>query len=195
MLNFQKRRTRWGTIHGTRLPMCLYLFNWAQTDGKFFPEYGKPGRRLFNIDLPRGIRLQEKIMLRCCSVNFAAQTKIVLPARGYLYRCLEYGVCPRCGATISRFIRQDSGYDISVVQRSGIKAQRELIKAKKERERADALLKQGTLSKQHYYYGTFRLTRRKDERGNRVYIQQQRNFNNQAVDLYEVKTKYYSLYE
>ena len=134
-------------------------------------------------------------MLRCCSVSFAAQTKIVLPARGFLYRCFEYGICPHCGASVSRVLKQDAAYDITVVQRSGAKAERELFKAKRERERADAMLKHGTFSNQHYCYGTYRVTGRKDERGNRICVQQRRNFNNQAVDLGEVETRYYSLYE
>ena len=133
-------------------------------------------------------------MLRCCCVNFSPEQKIVLPAKGYLYRCLEFGECPKCGAKISRFIRQDFSYNITVTQRSGIKAQRELSKAQNERRRADKLVKQGSSSSQHYRYGTFKKTTKKDLYGNPVYIAQSRNFNNQAVDMEEVVTKYYSLY-
>lgn len=132
-------------------------------------------------------------MLRCCSVNFEAQRKIVLPAKGWLYRCLEFGVCPHCGVKVSRLIRQDSSYEVTVVQRSGIKALRELQKAIKEREKADALLKFGTFSRQNYYYGSFRVTSRLDERGNKICIQRRVNFNGTAIDLNEVKTRYYSL--
>lgn len=134
-------------------------------------------------------------MLRCCSVNFDPLKKIVLPARGVLYRCLEFGICPNCGAKISRVIKQDAFYEVTVMQRSGVKALRELEKATRERERADAMLKQGSFSRQNFVYGTYRVTSKKDERGNRICVQQRRNFNNQAVDLNEVVTRYYSLYE
>ena len=142
----------------------------------------------------RNFRRGGETMLRCCSVNFLPETKFVLPAKGNLYRCFEYGVCPRCGTPVSRIIRQDARYNLTAFQRSGIKAVRELSKAKSERQRANNVLMTGSYSNQHYCYGTFRISRKKDHRGNTVYIQQKCNFNNQVLDLNEVETRYYSLF-
>lgn len=134
-------------------------------------------------------------MLFCCSQLFAAQRRIVLPARNHLYRCFEYAQCPHCGKDVSRLVTQDFNYEVTAKVRKGVKALRELNKAIAEKARHDAVIRHGTNSNQNFYYGTFKKTRRLDERSNPIYVQQRCNFNNQVQDLGDVVTRYYSLAE
>ena len=74
-------------------------------------------------------------MLACCGKQFYAAEKVVLPKKGMLYRCLEYGHCPHCGNRVSRLIEQDTNYEIFVKERHGIKALRAFEKAKSQRKK------------------------------------------------------------
>ena len=75
------------------------------------------------------------ILLLCCGRQFYAAEKIVLPKKDKLYRCLEYGHCPHCGARVSRLVEQDKNYEIFVKDRRGIKAFSAYQKAVNQRKR------------------------------------------------------------
>ena len=133
-------------------------------------------------------------MLLCCGRQFYAAEKIVLPKKDKLYRCLEYGHCPHCGARVSRLVEQDKNYEIFVKDRRGIKAFSAYQKAVKQRKR---FLEQngltGSKTAENYYYGDFKKTNRLDENNQPVYIQLRKNFNNKSEELGEVVTHYSKL--
>ena len=129
-------------------------------------------------------------MLSCCGRQFYAAEKILLPTRGKLYRCLEYGHCPNCSAAVSRLIEQDKNYDIQVKDRHGRKADSAYEKAIKQRKKYLATVPKGTKSGENFYYGDFKKTRRVDENNQPIYVQLRRNFNNKTEVLGDVVTHY-----
>lgn len=129
-------------------------------------------------------------MLSCCGRQFYAAEKILLPARGKLYRCLEYGHCPNCATAVSRLIEQDKRYEIKAQDRRGKKADRAYEKAVIQRKRHLETVPQGTKSGENFFYGDFRKTSRLDENNQPIYVQLRRNFNNKAEVLGEVLTHY-----
>ena len=129
-------------------------------------------------------------MLSCCGRQFYAAEKILLPTRGKLYRCLEYGHCPNCATAVSRLIEQDRNYDIQAKDCRGRKADRAYEKSISQRKRYLETVPQGTKSGENFYYGDFRKTRRFDENNQPVYVQLRKNFNNKTEILGEVVTHY-----
>lgn len=132
-------------------------------------------------------------MLSCCGRQFYAAEKVVLPKKGRLYRCLEYGHCPHCGTRVSRFIEQDSNYEIYIKERRGIKALRAFEKAVAQRKRFLETAAYGTKSGENYYFGDFKKTNRFDSNNQPIYVQLRKNFNNKSEILGDVVTYYSKL--
>lgn len=129
-------------------------------------------------------------MLSCCGRQFYAAEKILLPARGKLYRCLEYGHCPNCATAVSRLIEQDKNYDVTAKDRHGKKADRAYEKAVLQREKYLESVPKGTKTGENFYYGDFKKTNRLDENNQPIYVQLRRNFNNKTEILGDVVTHY-----
>jgi hypothetical protein len=51
----------------------------------------------------------------------------------------------------------------------------------------------GTKTNQNFYFGDYKVTKKKDANGNPVYLQLRRNFNDEAEILGEVNTVVYKL--
>ncbi len=134
-----------------------------------------------------------KVLLSCCGKQFYAAEKVVLPKQDKLYRCLEFGYCPNCGSRVSRFIEQDTDYEIYVREKRGIQALRAYEKAKCQRKRHLSAVGVGTKTGENYYFGVFKKTRRLDCHNQPVYIQVRKNFNNKTEVLGDVITYYSSL--
>lgn len=132
-------------------------------------------------------------MLSCCGRHFYAAEKILLPKKGKLYRCLEYGHCPNCGTRVSRLIEQTVNYEVTVKERRGIKALRAYEKAVSQRERYQKSCKTGSYNSENYYFGAFRKTSRLDSNNQPIYVQLRKNFNNKTEVLGDVVTHYSTL--
>lgn len=129
-------------------------------------------------------------MLFCCSRHFMPEKKIVLPPENKLYRCLEFGYCPHCKIAVSRLIEQTKDYNTLVTQKTRGRALRALERALVERIHFVEKIRYGTKSNEHYYFGDYRRTRRRDTRNNTIYEQLKRNFNGKTEILGEVTTIY-----
>ena len=128
-------------------------------------------------------------MLVCCGLQFFAAEKIILPQKNMLYRCLEYGFCPKCGVRVARLVEQNHSYEIFVKNFHGIKALRAFEKAMKYKNKIQSC-KYASKVSENYYFGDFRKTRRKDSNNQPIYLQLKRNFNNKTEILGEVVTTY-----
>ena len=54
-------------------------------------------------------------------------------------------------------------------------------------------IKSGTKSYQNFYYGDFKKTDQTDERGNPIYLQLKKNFNNDTEVIGKVRTKVFNI--
>lgn len=131
-------------------------------------------------------------MLVCCGLQFFATEKIILPQKDLLYRCLEYGFCPKCGTKTARLVEQNYSYEVFIKEFHGIKALRAFEKALKQKEKSQIIF-QGSKSNENYFYGDFKKTRKKDSNNQPVYLQIRKNFNNKSQILGEVVTYYSKL--
>lgn len=123
-------------------------------------------------------------MLNCCNRRFHGSYYRVLANREDFYRRIEFGICPCCGIYKFFEYRMFNG-EVKQKILSGNEAyktfEKILNKLKEE--------KQGTKSNQNFYYGDYKITKKKDSRGNPIYLQLKRNFNNESTILGEVETK------
>ena len=127
-------------------------------------------------------------MLICCNRHFRGGYYRVLSNKQDFYRRVEYGICPCCG--VYRF------FDFRIVQG---KEKRKSLSGKDAELAFEKVIrtlraeKYGTKANQNFHFGDFKITGKKDENGNPVYIQLRRNFNNEAEILGEVNTVVYRL--
>lgn len=129
-------------------------------------------------------------MLFCCSSYFKPEIKLLLPSKDKLYRCFEFGHCPKCNSAVSRTIEQSLNFVIHVKQKTRFRALKELKQAQKEHIAFIKNTRFGTKTNENFYYGDFKKTNKKDYKGNRIYKALRRNFNGKSEYLEEVKTYY-----
>lgn len=123
-------------------------------------------------------------MLECCNLRFGGEFSRVLINSRDFYRKIEYGICPNCGCSKYRELRQVNGGAIREKLLSGKEALHRFEKISEQLSK----LKRGNFVNQNFYYGDFKKTRRKDEFGNPVYLQLRKNFNNTVEILGEIRT-------
>ena len=123
-------------------------------------------------------------MLFCCNCRFIGRFFRVLSNTNDFYRKIEFGVCPKCGTN------QFSDYRIIMGKvKQKIHSGKSAFNAFEKFLDKLSPIKMGTKSKQNYYYGDFKLTRKKDSFGNPIYLQLRKNFNNVTEILGEVDTR------
>lgn len=123
-------------------------------------------------------------MLVCCNSRFRGVYFRVLENKPDFYRRIEYGICPKCGNYRLLDLRMIEG-KVKIKTLSGKEAENnyeKIIKKYKE-------VKHGSKSNQNYCYGDYKLSRKRDDDGNRIYLQLRRNFNNEAEIIGEISTK------
>lgn len=125
-------------------------------------------------------------MLFCCNTHFMGYFSYVVFSSEFNYRRVEFGICPNCGAYKFRDYRQSFDGCEKVKDLSGKDAKTKL----KLWENRLKSVKQGTLSKQNVYFGSFKSTKKKDANGNIIYYQTRKNLNNQSEVIGVVETKY-----
>lgn len=127
-------------------------------------------------------------MLLCCNRRFRGGYYRVLSNRQDFYRRIEFGICPECGNY--RFL------DLRILEG---KLREKYLSGKAAEQAFEKVIKklrnekQGTLSNQNFYFGDFKISRKKDADGNPIFIQLKRNFNNEIQVLGEVDTVVYKI--
>lgn len=127
-------------------------------------------------------------MLICCNRHFRGGYYRVLSNRQDFYRRIEYGICPCCG--VYRFL------DFRIVMG---KERRKFLSGKDAELAFEKVIRSlrvekcGTKTNQNFYFGDYKVTKKKDVNGNPVYLQLRRNFNDEAEILGEVNTVVYKL--
>ncbi len=130
-------------------------------------------------------------MLFCCAKNFTASYKFHVYPNENLSKKIEFSYCPHCdNAVYKEIITYPNGTIKETQQQKGIKAEESFAKAKFNRLNFLERLKQGSKANQNWFYGDFKRTAKKDERGNNVLLQLKRNFNGQAIILGEAPVTY-----
>ena len=127
-------------------------------------------------------------MLFCCNCRFSGRYFRVLSNTKDFYRKIEFGICPKCG--VNRFL------DYRIVEGSvkqKILTGRAAFLAFERILEKLSFMKHGTKSNQNFYYGDYKISRKKDVCGNPIYIQLKRNFNNETESLGEVNTRIFNI--
>lgn len=127
------------------------------------------------------------ILMYCCGERLNV-TRLIFNANGH-YKRVQFGVCQDCGTP------QTLVYSMN---KNGIDREKRFIgktalQEFKKYQRLKNNSKQGSFANQNIYYGDFKRTNKKDEKGNPVYQQLRKNFNNQTEYLGEIRTFYSSL--
>lgn len=120
----------------------------------------------------------------CCGERLNV-ARLIFNANGH-YKRVEFGICQDCGTPQTLVYSMNKNGSDREKRFIGKTA----IKEFQKYQRRKYSTKQGSFTNQNVYYGDFRKTRKKDINGNAVYLQLQKNFNNQTHVLGEIKTIY-----
>lgn len=120
----------------------------------------------------------------CCGERLKV-SRLIFNANGH-YKRVDFGFCQECGTAHTLvYVMSKDGSD-----REKRFSGKTAIKEFKKYERLKNNTKHGSKSNQNVFYGDFRKTRKKDEKGQPVYLQLRRNFNNQYEVLNKIQTLY-----
>ena len=96
-------------------------------------------------------------MFKCCGESFKG--KFIYRIQKPFYRCLEFGICPKCGTKhfidYKQVLETDDSFTEKVKDFTGNAAQKEYNKWQQRLNNTT----QGTFSKQFFNYGTFQRTK------------------------------------
>lgn len=124
----------------------------------------------------------------CCGEQLRV-TRLAFCKNGYS-KTVKFAICQECGTVHTViYTRYKDGHD-KEIHLTGAIAIKEFNKYKKIKNN----IRQGTKSNQNVYYGDFRRTRKKDKKGNPVYLQLCKNFNGDYTVLNEIYTIYSAIH-
>lgn len=123
-------------------------------------------------------------MLICCNRRFRGGISRVLSNTQDFYRRIEFGICPNCGFYRFMDVRMKQG-KVNIKTLSGKAAEEKFEQISKKYKE----MKHGSKSNQNYHFGDFKLSRKKDENGNPIYLQLRKNFNDEAEIIGEIQTR------
>ena len=125
-----------------------------------------------------------RILMYCCGEHLNV-TRLVFRNNGY-YKRVDFGYCQACGTAHTLiYTMYKDGHD-KEIRFKGTTA----IKKFKKYEQLKNHIRQGTKSNQNVFYGDFLKTRKRDIKGNPIYMQTRKNFNGQYEILNTIQTKY-----
>lgn len=122
-------------------------------------------------------------MLVCCQ-------EIFVPSESYVCgkKAIEYGLCPICKKPVLRMFINYKQRKILTFKK--YRALQELKKFLKKINSSIFNIKYGYAENENFYYGDYKKTRKKDGKGNPIYLQLRKNFNGKTEILGEVETAY-----
>lgn len=133
-------------------------------------------------------------MLFCsnCSKHYTALHSFFVEDKDYLSKKIEFRRCPQCGTPL---------YKETVITFKNAKITKDEIRGERavklfQRAYFNRLvflekLAMGSKANQNWFFGDFEKTNKKDEKGNFLFRQLKRNFNNQIVEDMGIKEVIY----
>lgn len=125
-------------------------------------------------------------MFFCCNTYFKSVFSYVLKNNNESYRRIEYGICPKCAVEKFRDFQQHNGKNkVRILKGTAAKTKFE------QWEKRLKAQKHGAKSNQNFYYGDFKKTSKKDDKGKPVLIQIRKNFNGEYEEIQTSPLKVY----
>ena len=116
----------------------------------------------------------------CCNHFLNVRSFFVVAQQNYESLKIEYSRCPHCKKSFYKEIKTDfNGNRYNTNTKMGKEA--EFLIEKAFLNRLDFFTPKGTKTNQEWYYGDFKKTNQKDEKGNLLELQIKRNFNGEEV--------------
>lgn len=122
-------------------------------------------------------------MLYCCNKAFQPLYNFYAYEEGAIYKKVEFHHCPNCGTAVYRekILRYDNKTIFNTLK--GPKAVKEFNRAFSNRIIFKEKIKQGTKSKNNWFYGSCKASKVKDEKGNVIQLNIKKNFNDETVAI------------
>lgn len=122
-------------------------------------------------------------MLYCCNRAFQPLYNFYAHQEGAIYKKVEFHHCPNCKQAVYR--EKVLRYDNALIHNTfkGQKAEKMFKRAYSNRLIFKEKIKQGTKVKNNWFYGSFKNSNSKDEKGRVIQIQTKKNFNDETVAI------------
>ena len=121
-------------------------------------------------------------MLYHCNKDFSGFYSFYVSDSECLNKKIEFGRCPHCAKAILKETKTDFNGNTTTKTLKGHEAESALQKAMLNRLLFISKLSQGTRARQHWCFGDYKKSNKRDEKGHLVHIQIKRNFNGVEVD-------------